>query len=209
MALVDGRLQSSDFVILQRVMNFYAKSLLYDTKLAAQEARGGLIESDFGTWVKTVQEQLKKEFDSYQDAVAIVCETTKISQKVFNDTYGSEPTNRSAIANELSNTFLSPFISSQDISKDRAIEIFTKSVRLALEKLKAQEIADEVVSHDDVLIFFDNLLVDYVKLHFEVNCEEFKATVSKYDLLNDAAVKTTVDVMIDTIIKLSPNFEAS
>lgn len=188
-------------------MNFYAKSLLYDTKLAAQQAREGLLEGDFAAWVKTVQEQLKKEFDAYQDAVAIVCETTKISQRVFNDTYSSEPTDRNAIANELSNTFLSPFVTLEGITKDRIVEIFTKSARLALEKLRASEISDEVVSHDDVLIFFDNLLIDYVKLHFGVNCEEFKATVSKYDLLNDPSVKATVDEIIETIISLSPNFE--
>jgi hypothetical protein len=56
-----------------------------------------------------MQEQLKKEFDSYNDSVSFVCETTKISQKVFNDTYAAEPSTRVAVESELNNQFLSPF----------------------------------------------------------------------------------------------------
>jgi len=88
------------------------------------------------TYIDTVTEQLKKEFDAYNDSVSFVCETTKISQKVFNDTYAAEPSTRIAVENELSNQFLSPFIATTSTSKERAIEILRAVVPLALEKLK-------------------------------------------------------------------------
>ena len=90
-------------------MTFYAKAILYETKIASQEERFELLEKDFGQYIATITQQLKKEFDSYNEAVGLVCETAKISQKVFHETYGNEPTDTNAILNELTNQFSSPF----------------------------------------------------------------------------------------------------
>lgn len=121
-------------------MTFYAKALLYDTKLASQEERFEFLEKDFSTYLKTISQQLKKEFESYNEAVGLVCETAKISQQVFNQTYGNEPIDETAILNELSNQLSSPFISQRGFTEARAIEMFRNVANLALQKVKDQEI---------------------------------------------------------------------
>lgn len=111
--------------------------------------------------------------------------------------------------NELQNQFLSPFKSLRAFSRERAIEIFRDVSKQALAKLKDQEIIDSVMSHDDVLIFFDNLVVDYARINYDINCEEFKASISKYDLLNDKELKDLLSEILDTVISISPNFNGA
>jgi hypothetical protein len=82
-----------------------------------------------------------------------------------------------------------------------------KLIPLALIKLENPIFAEEELSHDDVLIFFDSILADLALEHFQINCEEFKATVSKYDLLHEGELHSLVDQVIQTIVSLSPNIQ--
>ena len=85
--------------------------------------------------------------------------------------------------------------------------MFKNTARLALDKLSSPVIAKQALTHDDLIIYFDCLISDYASLHFGVNCEEFKATISKYDLLHDADASEIVEEILDTISKLSPNYQ--
>ena len=48
-------------------------------------------------------EQLKNEFEAYNEALNLVCETAHISQKTFNETYAAEIIDKQSILNELLN----------------------------------------------------------------------------------------------------------
>lgn len=53
----------------------------------------------------------------------------------------------------------------------------------------------------------DTIMVDLAKLHYDINCEEFKATLSKYELFKDPEVEPLVSKIVDIIAKLAPNFQ--
>ena len=61
-------------------MTFYAKSILFDIKRAAQEERMDYLRTDFPKYIQTIIQQLKKEFEAYNEAVGLVCEVAKVSQ---------------------------------------------------------------------------------------------------------------------------------
>jgi hypothetical protein len=63
------------------------------------------------------------------------------------------------------------------------------------------------MTHDDLVIYFDNILVDLANSHYGVNCEEFKATLAKYDIINLKEMQTLVNHILDKIASLSPNFK--
>ncbi len=105
-------------------MNFYARASVFDIKVASQKERISLLESDFPSYIATITEQLKKEFDSYNDALELVCSTSKIGQKVFNDTYITDNATRAEVETELKNQFLSPFKTNRAFTKQKTVEMF-------------------------------------------------------------------------------------
>jgi hypothetical protein len=202
-----GTLSRDEFIHLQRIMTFYAKALLFEKKIEAQEQRYGLLERDFAEYVSTVSELMKQEFDSYNEAVGLVCESAKISQTVFHDTYGKEPIDENAILQELTNQFSSPFKSQRGFSRERAIEMFKNVANLALTKLEDEEVVSAALSHDDLVIYFEALTSDFAKKHYNnIGCEEFKASLARYDILQAPEVKDLVERIIKTIARLAPNF---
>jgi hypothetical protein len=82
-------------------------------------------------------------------------------------------------------------------------------IPLALAKLSDPAIVDQVLSHDDLLIFFDNMVADYTYLKFNINIEEFKAIVSKYNLLQSQEIAPLYEHIVTEVVKLSPNIEGS
>ena len=131
-----GRLARKDFQELQKVMNFYAKSILHEKKLASQSERISLYEKDFELYLDTVMDQFKNEFEAYNEALELVCESAQISQKVFNETYANEPLDSQAILGELRNQVgFSPFRSMRGFSKERAIEMFRNVAQLTLHQI--------------------------------------------------------------------------
>ena len=117
-------------------MNFYAKSILHEKKLASQSERISLYEKDFELYLDTVMDQFKNEFEAYNEALELVCESAQISQKVFNETYANEPLDSQAILGELRNQVgFSPFRSMRGFSKERAIEMFRNVAQLTLQQI--------------------------------------------------------------------------
>ena len=112
-----------------------------------------------------------------------------------------------AVENELNNQFLSPYKATLHTSRQEAIEILQSVIPLAIEKLDNQAIVDQVSSHDDLLIFFDSLVADYTYLKFNINIEEFKAIVSKYDLLKSEEIAPLYQQIVDAVVRISPNIE--
>ncbi len=54
----DGRFQSDDFALLQRIMNFYAQATSYDVKIRNQEERVDLLENNqFEEYVEAMKNQ--------------------------------------------------------------------------------------------------------------------------------------------------------
>lgn len=84
--------------------------------------------------------------------------------------------------------------------------MFKNVTHLALKKLEDPEIARRATSQTDLIIFIDRIAPDYAFLHYQIMSEEFKATITKYDLLNDAFLKNEVEEIVNTIEKLSNRF---
>lgn len=146
--------------------------------------------------------------DDYNRAVDLVCEAAHISQELFYETYGSEPLDKQAILNEFTNqSCFSPFKTVRGFTRDRALEMFKNVVNLALDQISKKEVLDRISTHDDLVIYFDNLLVDLANLHYGINCEEFKATLAKYEIVALEEVKPLVTQVLDTIASNSPNFK--
>jgi len=62
------------------------------------------------------------------------------------------------------------------------------------------------MTHDDLVVIFDTIAVDLAMIHYEINCEEFKATISKYDLFSESTLQPLIEEIVATIAKLAPNF---
>ena len=86
--------------------------------------------------------------------------------------------------------------------------MFKNVTNLALLKLREKEVLQQVLTHDDLVIYFDALCADFAKLHYDISCEEFKATISKYDILNDSDVQSLTSTIVETIASLAPNFQS-
>ena len=142
------------------------------------------------------------EIDSFIEAQNTVCQISKLNINVFMNTNTTLPSDKKAIHDLLNISLTSPFKSQRAFSRERAIEIFKACSNYALDKVQEQSVIDQLTDKDEVLIIFDTLLVDYAMIHFGINCEEFKATVSKYDLLNDRELKPQVTAIVDKISEL-------
>ncbi len=78
---------------------------------------------------------------------------------------------------------------------------------LALEKLADPELKTYAITQDDLVIYFDNMCSDFARLHHDLDCEEFKATVSRYDLLNADENKDLVNQILDTIERVASTLQ--
>lgn len=48
--------------------------------------------------------------------------------------------------------------------------------------MQNQDVLDQISEKDEILLIYDALLVDYALINDNMHSEEFKATVSKFDL---------------------------
>jgi len=87
------------------------------------------------------------------------------------------------------------------------LELFKNAALWAVEKLSSEEIQNHVLTHDDLVIYFDILMSDYVLVNNQINCEDFKSLMTRYDVLKNSSVADVVEKIIDTIAILAPNFE--
>ena len=63
-----------------------------------------------------------------------------------------------------------------------------------------------IADKDEILFIFDALIVDYALMNYSIHGEEFKATLSKYDVLNDANVKPYLNSVIEKLHELNEKF---
>lgn len=54
-----------------------------------------------------------------------------------------------------------------------------------------------------MLLVFDALLVDFALIKDDVPSEEFKSTVTKFDLTKEPALQTHVDAIVDKLHELN------
>lgn len=189
-------------------MNFYARALLHDKRIDAQTQRKGLLKRDLAVYLDTVMSQFKNEFEAYNEALELVCESARVSQKVFNETYANEPLDSLAVLGELRNTIaVTPFKTLRGFTREKAIEMFRNVASLTLEYLPKPEVVERVITHDDLVVVFDTIAVDLALEHYDVTGEEFKATLAKYDIFSEPSLHGLIDRIVGTIAQLSPNFK--
>ena len=87
--------------------------------------------------------------------------------------------------------------------------MFKHVVDLALKKLANPEILAVAMTHDDLVIYFDSLLVDYAKLNYGISCEEFKASLAKYEILRDPTLKSILDSIVTKIQEILPSLQTN
>lgn len=82
--------------------------------------------------------------------------------------------------------------------------MFKNVANLALGKLKAPEISSVVLSNEDLVIYFEALASDFAKLHYNnISCEEFKASIARYDILAAPEVAELMKQIVSTIKSLA------
>lgn len=80
-------------------------------------------------------------------------------------------------------TFTSPFVASRPLCEADAKNILLECTKLALKEVQNEELLDLIKEKDDILVIYELLVLDFVNINHSMNCEDFKAIVSKYDLL--------------------------
>ena len=82
-----------------------------------------------------MSEQQGNEVETYTDAMNLICQTAKIGNEEFLNTYKNQGSGRAQILSELFNQCTSPFKSQRAFTKEQTIEIFADVADLTLKKL--------------------------------------------------------------------------
>jgi hypothetical protein len=57
----------------------------------------------------------------------------------------------------------------------------------------------QITEKDEVLIFYDAIMVDTVMADHSLHSEEFRALVTKFNLFNEPSLKDHIDTIVDKI----------
>ena len=68
--------------------------------------------------------------------------------------------------------------------------------------MESPDLPKYISDQDEALIIYDSLLVDYAMLLHNIHSEEFKATFTKFDLLDDPSLKTHNEFIAKKIFEI-------
>lgn len=131
----------------------------------------------------------------------------KVTGHLYNQSHEKFTNEKDSILEAVQNSLLSPFISQRAFTLDEARSMFKESATLALERVQSKDILDEIAQKDEILIIFDTLLVDYAYLNHGIVGDEFKATLSKYDLAWDKQTSTFIQSVVNQLFVLNEQFD--
>ena len=132
---------------------------------------------------------------------------SKVSKHTYNESCVKYTNEKDSILEAIHNSLLSPFVTLRGFSKVEAIDLFKDCVQSALTKVSSREILDEIAQKDEILIIFDALMVDYALLNHNISGDEFKATVSKYDLGWTVSQQPFIQSIVDKLFNLNEQFD--
>ena len=66
----------------------------------------------------------------------------------------------------------------------------------------------QISQKDEILLVFDALLVDYAYIHYTLHSEEFRATVTKFNLTKDPSLQDHLNAIVDKLFELNSRYEA-
>ena len=131
-----GILQRVDFNTLQKVMEVYAKCLLYQIRIRHQEQRIPILSrDDMVQYIEKLNEQLDIETQTYERAQNEVKSLAKISDQVFLGSYMEYTADKRGLRDAIMFSLVSPFKVTSKFSKDKAKEIFINSSTKAWNKV--------------------------------------------------------------------------
>lgn len=83
--------------------------------------------------------------------------------------------------------------------------MFKECAGKALAKVSDKHILsiDPMGERDMVILVFDSLLMDYAYISYSVKSEEFRALITKFDLLKDSNVAPLVNQIVDKLYDLN------
>ena len=66
-----------------------------------------------------------------------------------------------------------------------------------------KSILEMIEEKDEVLFIFDSLFMDYAYIDYDVHCEEFRATISKHDLINDPLLISQINTLVQKLYEIN------
>ena len=103
---------------------------------------------------------------------------------------------------------MSPFIPVRPHSKEDTKKILIECTSLALKEVSTEEVNSLITEKDDILVIYELLLYDYVYLNHSINCEDFKAIVSKHGIVkDDPEVSTHFEHLANKLFELNSKFK--
>ena len=102
-------------------------------------------------------------------------------------------------------SYYSPFKSANNLGLERFLEIFREAKELARTKISEEEVLKTFEDEDDIIIFFDSLMSDYIMLKHGISTREWKANAQSLDFFNSqpAEITSLLDIFQEVGDKLA------
>ena len=191
-------------------MEIYAKCILYEVRIQHQEERTEhLKQGDIAKYVEKVNEQLNKETELYEIAQNDVKSECRIGDQVFVFSQMEYGQDKQSIRDAITSSLLSPFTMKRAFSQKDVKRIFIESANKVLHRVKQEDLQNlQIVQQKDyILILFDTLFMDYAFIDKQIHQEEFRAAISRYNLLGDKEVADKLTEIVNVLYEINVKFE--
>ncbi len=181
-----GALSRDDFNHIQKLISLNVSSLSYEERIQNQRNRIPFLdEKDYKGYIEQLFSSFSNEISNYNQAQTQVLDLARINPNVYMASHNEYTNDKEGLKDFLILTFTSPFIASRPLSKDEAKKILIECTTQALKEVQMEELSSLIHEKDDILVIYELLVLDYVNINHSINCEDFKAIVSKHDLLTE------------------------
>jgi hypothetical protein len=136
-----------------------------------------------------------------------VLDLARINPNVYMSSHNEYTNDKEGLKDFLILTFTSPFSASRALSCDEAKKILIECTSQALKEVQSEELSSLISEKDDILVIYELLVLDFVYINHTINSEEFKAIVSKHDLLtSDEESIEHIREMANVLYELNSKF---
>ena len=74
-------------------------------------------------------------------------------------------------------------------------------------KVQTPEVLAQISQRDEILLIFDALLVDFAYIHHSVHSEEFRATVTKFDITSEPSLQSHINAIVTKLFELNSQYD--
>ncbi|CDW72289.1 UNKNOWN [Stylonychia lemnae] len=204
----DLLLKKEDFHSIQMAMELYAKVLLYESRVKGQEERIQFLErNDMVSYTEKVYDQLHPEIHSFMEAQDHILTLAKVDRAIYNASQKVYTNGLEGIHDAIILALSSPFKAQRGFGKQETINMLIQITNKALQKVQEKEVLECILEKDEIIFIYDALVGDYAQLDYQVHAEEFKALISKHQLLKDSQVIAQIDKFVQKLHELNEKYE--